>query len=376
MTCFDDIRPYQEMEIPAAMQRLAENKDLPAILHRILPDAHMETIKNSLRGIKNSDQFQSELMVKAVEDIVHTTASGFSWSGLENISDHRPCLFVSNHRDIVLDAMLLQYILLTNGHKTCYIAFGNNLMFNPLFVDFWKANKMFQIGRGGHPKDFYNSLSHLSEYIRHLLVEDHESVWIAQRNGRTKDGIDSTDPTLLKMFVMSQPKDRVLSLSALNIVPVAVSYEWESCDQLKTLELYHKQHQGSYEKQPGEDLNSVLTGITQQKGHIHFHLCPSVTEAELKSLNDGAPTDFYHQVAQLIDHRISTNYRLYPNNYIAHDLRDEAPAYAQHYTESEKARFLHYLAWIDQYQDLDLGSLRSLFLGIYANPIDNLNHSK
>ena len=376
MTSFDDIRPYQEEEIPTAMQRLADNNDLPTMLHHILPDADAETIINKIRSIRTSEQFQAELMVKAVEGIMHKTASNFSWSGLENISDKRPCLFVSNHRDIVLDAMLLQYILLTNGHKTCYIAFGNNLMFNSLFVDFWKVNKMFQIGRGGHPKDFYNSLLHMSEYIRHLITEEHESVWIAQRNGRTKNGLDSTDPTILKMFGMSQRDDRVFSLSELNIVPVTVSYEWEPCDKMKTLECYAKQLNGSYEKQPGEDLKSVLTGVTQQKGHVHFHISPAITETNLKCLNDYVPTDFYRKVAQLIDNRIYANYRLYPNHYIAHDLRSGTETYAQHYTDEEKARFLQYMTWIDQCQDMDHSVLKSLFLGIYANPIDSLNNSK
>ena len=376
MTSFDDIRPYQDEEIPIAMQRLADNKDLPAILSRILPDADTETIKARIRSINNSDQFQSELMVKAVEGIMQKTASSFSWSGIENISDKRPCLFVSNHRDIVLDAMLLQYILLTNGHKTCYIAFGNNLMFNPLFVDFWKVNKMFQIGRGGHPKDFYNSLLHMSEYIRHLITEEHESVWIAQRNGRTKDGLDSTDPTILKMFGMSQRDDRVFSLSELNIVPVTVSYEWEPCDKMKTLECYAKQLNGSYEKQPDEDLNSVLTGITQQKGYVHFHISPAVSIEDLESLNNCVSADFYKKVAQLIDNRIYTNYRLYPNNYIAHDLRSGTETYAHRYSDEEKAWFLQYMRWIDQCQDMDHSVLKSVFLGIYANPIDSLNNSK
>ena len=175
---------------------------------------------------------------------------------------------------------------------------------------------------------------------------------------------------------MSQRDDRVFSLSELNIVPVTVSYEWEPCDKMKTLECYAKQLNGSYEKQPDEDLNSVLTGITQQKGHVHFHISPAVSIEDLESLNNCVSADFYKKVAQLIDNRIYTNYRLYPNNYIAHDLRSGTETYAHRYSDEEKARFLQYMRWIDQCQDMDHSVLKSVFLGIYANPIDNLNNSK
>ena len=242
-------------------------------------------------------------------------------------------------------------------------------MSHPFVIEFGKVNKMFRTERGGTPKEFYNSMLHMSEYMRHVITEVDESVWIAQRNGRTKDGIDATDPALLKMFGMSRRDDRVVSLAELNIVPVSVSYEWESCDKLKTLELYSRRKNGHYEKQPGEDLNSILTGIIQPKGHVHIHICPMVTEADLMALNDCPSGEFYKRIANLMDSRINPNFYLHPNNYIAHDLRSGTDTYSNHYSVTEKAVFVDYMDWIKNYPDFDQEQLKSIFLGIYANPI-------
>lgn len=375
MNLFDDIRPYNDSEIPAVMQRFAENEELSVIMNELFPSVDVEKLKNKIRNIQTSSQFQSEIMVAMVEGVVRQSTSGFDVSGLENIREKKPYLFVSNHRDIVLDAMLLQYVLLKEGHKTCHIAFGNNLMFDSLFTDFWKVNKMFQISRGGDRKTFYNSLLHISEYIRFLLTEKGENVWIAQHNGRAKDGKDLTDPAIIKMFGMSRRDDMVASIAELNIVPVSVSYEWEPCDRLKAIETTVSLHQ-KYEKKPGEDLNSVLTGIKQPKGYVHFHISPVVTANDLEKLDNGAPCAFYKQVAELIDARIGSSYRLYPNNYIAHDLRSGTDNYADLYTSEQKARFLQGMSWIEEYPQLNREELERIYLGIYANPIDSKNQSR
>ena len=177
-------------------------------------------------------------------------------------------MYLSNHRDIMLDASLLQNALLMNGFDTTEITFGANLMQGQLVIDIGKSNKMFRVERpGGSIREFYKASMHLSEYIRHTIVEKKQSVWIAQRNGRTKDGKDRTDQGIINMFRMSS-EGKSTSLSQLNLLPVSVSYEWEPCDILKTLELYAKR-QGPYLKKPGEDLNSILTGILQPKGRVH-----------------------------------------------------------------------------------------------------------
>ncbi len=370
MSNFDDIRPFNADEIPAAMQRMANSDVIPAIIDYLMPGMPVETLRNRIRSIKTADEFQLGLLKDLFEKLLQKTTTKLDWSGIENISEKKPYLFVSNHRDIVLDAMILQYILNTAGHKTCQITFGSNLMCHPFVIDFGKVNKMFRTERGGSPKEFYNSMLHMSEYMRHVITEIGESVWIAQRNGRTKNGIDATDPAIIKMFGMSRRDDRVASLAELKIIPVAVSYEWESCDKLKTLELYLTKQNGHYEKQPNEDLNSILTGFMQPKGHVHLHICPQVTEADLNALNDCSSGEFYKRVAELMDSRINPHFYLHPNNYIAHDLRSGSNNFANHYTAEQKATFVKYMDWMNDYPDFDRSELEAIFLGIYANPVD------
>ena len=366
---YDDIRPFTADEIPAATERMADSDVIPAIAQYLGVPA--EALRERIRSIQTVDEFQLVLLKEVIEILLQKTTTGLDWSGLENIGEKKPYLFVSNHRDIVLDAMFLQYILTSDKQKTCQITFGSNLMCHPFVIDFGKVNKMFRTERGGTPKEFYNSMFHMSEYMRHVITEVHESVWIAQRNGRTKNGIDATDPAIIKMFGMSRRDDRVVSLAELNIVPVAVSYEWESCDKLKTLELYRTKKNGHYEKKQGEDLNSILTGIMQPKGHVHFHICPQVTEDDLKALKEYPSGEFYKRVAELMDSRINPRFYLHPNNYIAHDLRDGTTTYAEHYTAEQKTTFVKYMDWMNDYPEMDRSELEAIFLGIYANPVDN-----
>ena len=368
MANFDDIRPYNETEFPAAMQRIADSELIPSISNYLMPGADPDLLRNMIRNIKNINELQLVFLKRVIEILLDKTTTRFDWSGMENISEKKPYLFVSNHRDIVLDAMFLQYILNAGGHNTCQITFGSNLMEHPLVVDFGKANKMFRTERGGNKMEFYNNLMHMSEYIRETITSGTSSVWIAQRNGRTKDGIDATDPAIIKMFWMSRRDDKVKSLAELNIVPIAVSYEWESCDKLKTLELYTTKVAGRYEKRPGEDLNSILTGIMQPKGHVHFHICEPVNEDDLRRM-DSAPGDYFNNIAKLMDERINSGYMAMPNNFIANDLRSESNKYASHYTDQQKADFLKYMKWIEVYKDLDQALLRDIFLGIYGNSV-------
>ena len=281
---FDDIRPYRDEEIPAAMSRIADSPAMPLLASYVCPDLSLDDVKNLIRSFKTVKDFQYGIMHKVNEQIIHNSITEFTFEGSDKLQKNTPYLFVSNHRDIMLDASLLQNALVDSGFETTQITFGANLMMNPLVVDIGKSNKMFRVERpGGSIKDFYKSSLHLSNYMRHVIKEEHESIWIAQRNGRTKDGNDQTDQGIIKMFCMSKPENKIGALSELNIVPVAVSYEWESCDILKALELYASQNV-KYIKKPGEDLNSILTGILKPKGRVHFQLCELVTSLDRKSV--------------------------------------------------------------------------------------------
>lgn len=368
---FDDIRPYYEEEIPSAMQRIASSVSFPLVASYVYPDEPVESVRKRISSFTTVRQFQTETMKLVNQRVIENSITNFSCSGIERLSPEKNYLYVSNHRDIMLDSSLLQYFLVLNGFDTTEITFGANLMMNQLVIDIGKSNKMFKVERpGGSVKDFYRKSLHLSEYIRYVLKEKHQSVWIAQRNGRTKNGIDATDQGIIKMFCMSEPSDKIKALADLNIVPVSVSYEWESCDILKALELYESQYT-KYTKKPGEDLNSILTGILQPKGNVHFELCEPISVAELVTYEGLTNNEYHKAVAKLLDSRINTAYRLYPNNYIAHDIRYGNNKYRDLYTNSQYDDFVKHMSKLENFDTCDIEQLRDLFLAIYSNPVDN-----
>lgn len=369
---FDDIRPYNAEEFPKAMQRIANSSSFPILASFVYPGEPLEEVRQRIANYKNVYEFQSQTMFRVNERVIEESISEFTCSGIERLRPDKQYLYVSNHRDIMLDASLLQYFLLTQDFDTTEITFGANLMSSQLVIDIGKCNKMFKVERpGGSLKDFYRSSLHLSEYIRYAILEKKQSVWIAQRNGRTKDGIDSTDQGIIKMFCMSRPDDKIQALSELNIVPVAVSYEWESCDILKAIELYQSQYT-KYIKKPGEDLNSILTGLLQRKGRVHFELCEPITDQELMQYDHLTNNEYHKAVAQLIDSRIIPAYRLWPNNYIAHDIRYGSKAFQSFYTKEQREAFLRRLGHLDKYDECDLDQLKDIFLSIYSNPIERV----
>ncbi len=368
---FDDIRPYYDEEIPAAMKRIAHSDVFPLLASFVYPDEPLESVRKRVESFQTTREFQHDTMYKVNEQVILRSTDGFTCSGIERLSPNESYLFVSNHRDIMLDASLLQYFLVSKGFETTEITFGANLMTHPVVVDVGKSNKMFRVERpGGSIRDFYRSSLHLSEYIRHVITDKHQSVWIAQRNGRTKDGIDATDQGIIKMFCLSEPRDKIMAIADLHIVPISISYEWEPCDVLKALELYQSQFM-RYVKKPGEDLNSILTGITQNKGRVHMALCEPLSVPELMALEGQTNVEYHKAVAQLIDRRINTAYRLYPNNYIAHDLLYGNRRYQKMYTQEEFDAFTARLEKLDRYDSFDLERLKEIFLGIYANPVEN-----
>lgn len=365
------MRPYCDEEIPAAMQRIADSVSFPLLASYVYPHGDIEKVRQQIRSYHNIRDFQLEVMRCVNEQVIARSVTEFTYGGMEKLSPTEKYLFVSNHRDIMLDACLLQYVLYKNGHETSEITFGANLMQGQLVTDIGKANKMFKVNRpANNPREFYRASLHLSEYIRHVLTEKHESVWIAQRNGRTKDGIDRTDQGLIKMFGMSHTDDKVAALEALHIVPVAISYEWESCDILKTLELYASR-ETKYIKKPGEDLNSILTGIMQPKGCVHIEICDPVTHDDFAQYDDLPVNEYNRRVAELIDRRIVGAYRLTPNNYIAHDLRYGKEEFRCRYTDEQRKAFVTHCKKLYRYEEsCDMDILTDILLGIYANPIE------
>ena len=367
---FDDIRPYYDSEIPEAMKRIADSPMLSLVASYVYPNKQLSEIKEMLCGFKTTRDFQHGVMYDVNKQIISKSITQFTYGGTEQLQKGEAYLYVSNHRDIMLDASILQNVLVDEGLESSQITFGANLMMNPLVVDIGKSNKMFRVERPGNStKEFYKSSLHLSEYIRSVITEEHESVWIAQRNGRTKDGNDKTDQGIIKMFCMSKPDNKIAALDELQIVPVSVSYEWESCDILKAIELYESS-KVKYIKKPGEDLNSILTGILQPKGRVHFQLCPIIKKEELQQFDNCTNNEYHKNVAKLIDARILKAYKLWPNNFIAYDMLYGQQRFKSEYTEAEKITFEKHLCKLDCYEDC-LDNLKDILLGIYANPVRN-----
>lgn len=367
---FDDIRPYDEDEVVKAMQEIANDEAFPMLARFVFPDKTAEEVRAIFGNLKTIDDFQTQVMYQANKQIMARSITDMYVGGMDKIDKNKRYLFVSNHRDIMLDASLLQNSMKDYGHETAQITFGANLMKGDMVVNIGKSNKMFRVERGGNMKAFYESSKHLSDYIRYVITERGESVWIAQRNGRTKNGDDRTDQGIIKMFCMSKREDQVTALTDLNIVPIAVSYEWEPCDILKAMELYVSSIK-TYEKTQNEDLHSILTGILQTKGRVHFEICDPIRPEELEALKDLNSGEFHKQVAKLVDKRIHEAYMLYPNNYIAYDKRFGCDKYKRCYTEVEKELFEQHVNVLDTYPEFDKEQLEEILLDIYSNPVVN-----
>lgn len=373
---FEDIRSFTTEEIPAAMRLLYEDETAAKIIRLVFGEERSDEAREMLLTIKTSDELQQKIMSQCKRWIVSNSMKAIETQGFETIQNGKPYLFTGNHRDITLDAFMLQISMIENGLNSCNIAFGSNLILNKTIDIFSKANKMFKVERSQNIRELAKNSQHLSDYIRYL-IKDGQSVWIAQRNGRTKDGNDKTDHGIITMFSMSGDRnDLITNLSELNITPVATSYEFEPCAMMKARERYITERDGKYEKQPMEDMGSMISGIWKKKGFMNIAICQSITKEDLNEYEGADKREIIQAVADLIDKRIYENYRLYPNNFIAHDWLSGTSTFKSHYTEDDKDIFKTYCDKIFSKSYEELGSeaeprFTEILLGIYANPVEN-----
>ncbi len=367
---FEDTRPYNDSEIPEAINRVLKNNYIPLIFNYLFSNKEAESLLTILKNIQTVEDFQTKIMYKVIKAIVNKTSSELKHSGFEKLNNEKKSMFISNHRDILLDSAILQILLKDNNLDTSEITFGSNLMSNQLAIDIGKMNKMFKIARGGNIRDFYRNSVHVSSYMRYTITEKEQSIWIAQRNGRTKDGNDKTEMAVLKMFTLSSNKLFIPNLLELNITPLAISYEYEPCVFLKTAELYVSMYQ-KYEKAKDEDFKSIIQGITQWKGNIYFAVCNPITKEELEECDKLQKNDRFIHLAKIIDKRIHSNYHLWKTNYIAYDILNKADMYSNHYTQAEKLDFIQYMNKGLEEIEGEYEELKNIFLNIYANPLKN-----
>ncbi|MGD0583279.1 MAG: acyltransferase [Bacteroidales bacterium] len=368
---FEDIRPYHDIEINAALNRIIVNPAFDTILDTFFPNEDKSQLKALLADTYTVRDFQVRFMYPLVYSIVGRTSDGLTSDGFENLTPGKSYLFVGNHRDIVLDSAILQVLLLDHKHDTSEITFGSNLMSNQFIIDLGKVNRMFKVVRGYNKAELIRNSEILSAYIRHTVTVKGNSIWIAQRPGRTKDGCDKTEPGLLKMFNMSSRSNFTESFKELNIVPLVISYEYEPCCSLKIKELLETAINGTYQKKPGEDLMSILTGINQPKGRIHMTVCKPLNFRESNPDKKDTLNSKINMLAQSIDREIFSHFKLWPNNYIACDLLLESQQYREYYTPEDLQGFLKYMESQTENIEGNKATVRKLFLKIYANPVLN-----
>ena len=372
---FDEIRPYLDEEISDVLKRIARERGFLNFIKSFFPEQSTKKIIQSILKISKRSDFQKYWVYPLVERIIHSSVSKLTFSGLNNIQKDKPYLFISNHRDIVLDSALMQYVLMNNEYQTSQVAIGSNLLIMQWIVDLVKLNRSFIVKRDVPKIELYHYSVNLSQYIRFLITEQKESVWLAQREGRTKDGDDKTQPAVLKMLNLSGANSLFEDIKELNIIPVSISYEFEPMDSAKVQESYDRKLNPKYEKEKLDDLNSMDGGIEKKKGHIHYHFGTPLNETIHKIEHITKRKEKYVALTELLNKEIHKNYRLTTFNYIAADIYFKTKEYAKHYTEEDKTTFDNYFK--KSVADLkgEEEVLKEMFLKIYATPVKNYFNS-
>lgn len=370
---FDEIAPYHGAEVSEALKRLAGHPIIGALSEFFFQQAGSHLLSEKLGQIDSVEEFQEQFIRPVLDRVLAESSDGFSVSGLDQLDWSQSYLFLSNHRDIVLDPGLFNYQLSKNNLKTTQIALGDNLLVFDWVKDIIKLNKGITVKRDLSQRQLFRATQVLSSYIYHQVSENHHSVWLAQKEGRSKDGNDFTHTGLLKMLTLSRKGDVCDHLKALNIRPICISYEFDPCDKFKARELCLRSQFGEYQKAEGEDVHSMKVGIIGKKGRIHIAVGNGIDE----SIENARSFDRKEQVLFLkknIDREIIGLYHAWPSNYIACDLLEKSETYSGFYGANEKEKFQARMTKrLDDVMDEKISrvELERIFLEMYANPIKN-----
>ncbi|MFN7676732.1 1-acyl-sn-glycerol-3-phosphate acyltransferase [Flavobacterium sp.] len=370
MQRFDSIRPFYDAEVNEAIHSAVNHPMMKALMEFTFPDVDEEVWKNQLKKTHSIRDFQCNFIYQSVNKVLEKSSEGLTTSGFEKLEPNTSYLFISNHRDIILDTSLLNVALFDHGLVMTASAIGDNLVKKSFLKTLSKLNRNFLVQRGLPPRELLESSKLLSQYIGQLLLRENRSVWIAQREGRTKDGNDATHTGVLKMLSMgSDEKNIITYFKKIKIVPVSISYEYDPTDALKMPQLLAEANDEVYIKEKNEDFMTLLSGIIGQKKRIHIHVCDvidkelDIVEAEFDSSNKQVQA-----VAKLIDDAILKSYKLWPTNYIAYDLLHKTDKFKTYYTENEKSLFERRL---EMKIDENNSQMVESFLAMYANPVVN-----
>lgn len=374
---FADIAPYDDSLFHEKMQNLVKE---PGFLHAIkfaMPPDAVPALIEELLAIRNKYDFQHKVMFPFLEMLAKTTTSGISLGGVKYLNPSLCYTFITNHRDIVLDASFLNLAFLRKGIPTSEVAIGNNLLIYDWITDLVRLNKSFIVKRNTGLREGLEAAKKLSAYIHHCILEKHESVWIAQREGRAKDSSDHTQESLVKMLSIAGQGSFIEKVKAINIMPVCISYEYDPNDYLKAKEFLMKRRDPDFKKSQRDDLFSMETGLLQFKGKVHFQLTPRLN-SKLDQIGDFKDNNTAAKhVGCLVDQAIHRSYEIFDINYVAYDLLHSTERFAAKYTPEKKEEAIDYLN--RQLDKIDLPDVTSeereymwqMMLTMYANPLRN-----
>ena len=375
MVKFDDIRPYRDEEVAPIIEKLLKDAEFKRIIHFIMPGVDWDEFKTTMGSFNKTYDFQDTMVKNLIFSLLSKSGSSVDCSNFENLSKDKAYTFVSNHRDIVLDASILCILLLKNGHDTVEIAIGDNLLIQPWIYDVVRLNKSFIVRRGVTGRQMLEVSKNLSEYIHYAITAKNQSVWIAQREGRAKNSDDRTQESVLKMLSMGSEKKFLESIEELNITPLSLSYEYDPCDYLKAKEFQQKRDDPEFKKSPQDDLRNMETGIFGYKGNIHFQTGRPINRFLPEIDKNLDKTETVSAVAELIDREIFLNYHFYPVNYIAYDrLWGNNETFKDKYSAEDIRIFDDYMQKKLDLIDLpnkDIAYLSEKLMEMYAFPVKN-----
>ncbi|TDS65285.1 1-acyl-sn-glycerol-3-phosphate acyltransferase [Myroides indicus] len=367
---FDSIRHYHDHEVNEVLQKISKHPMIKALMGFTFPDKTEEEWMEALMQVNSIQQFQSDFAYHSIQRILEKSSSGLTTSGFEKLEKDTAYLYISNHRDIIMDTSLLNVTLKDHGLIMTASAIGDNLVQKTFLLALAKVNRNFLVRRNLPPRELLESSKLMSEYIQDLLVNKNRSVWIAQREGRTKDGNDATHPGVLKMLGMAADENNLMDyFKKIKIVPVSISYEYDPTDALKMPQIIAKAKDEIYIKEKNEDFINLYSGIVGQKKGIHIHI-GNILDSELDEIKNS--TDKVNKqiqaVANAIDRSIIKDYYLWPTNYVAYDILHNSNRFVNKYTEKEKLLFERRLELRVNKQDK---TVVDSFLAMYANPVIN-----
>jgi 1-acyl-sn-glycerol-3-phosphate acyltransferase len=376
MNSFDEIRPFYDSEVNLALAENLNHPMMKALMEFTFPETDENIWQEKLLNTHSIRDFQINFAYKALKKVLAMTSDGLSTSGFEKLEKNTAYLFISNHRDIILDTSLLNVSLHDHQLLMTASAIGDNLVKKQFLLTLSKLNRNFLVKRGLTPREMLQSSKLMSDYIAQLLLKENRSVWIAQREGRTKDGNDATQTGVLKMIAMGSTEVNTMDyLKKIKIVPVSISYQYDPTDALKMPQLMAQANDETYIKAKNEDFNTLMNGIMGTKKQIHIHV-GEILDKEILDLKNNFDNNNkqIQELTAIIDQHIIRNYKLWDTNYIAYDLLYQTQKFDDFYKPEDKQLFERRMAKrIDISNDL----MKQSFLAMYANPVVNqLNLNK